>query len=113
MKAGPYTDFALYRRLLRQAQPYWLHIVSIFLISLLAAPLALLNPLPHPERRPGNPGDCHLRPYPLGHLGNYTVGDDLRNSPNRLAARPGRHDSRASLFYFGSGLSPASSDPVA
>src|SRR5947209_15217557 len=46
MKAGPYTDFALYRRLLRQAQPYWLHIVSIFLISLLAAPLALLNPLP-------------------------------------------------------------------
>ena len=46
MKAGPYTDFALYRRLLRQAQPYLLHIVSIFLISLLAAPLALLNPLP-------------------------------------------------------------------
>ena len=46
MKAGPYTDCALYRRLLRQAQPYWLHIVSIFLISLLAAPLALLNPLP-------------------------------------------------------------------
>src|SRR5712691_6992972 len=46
MKAGPYSDFAIYRRLLRQAQPYWLHIVSIFLISLLAAPLALLNPLP-------------------------------------------------------------------
>ncbi|TAJ77413.1 ABC transporter ATP-binding protein [bacterium] len=41
-----YSDFALYRRLLYQAQPYWPHTVSIFLISLLATPLALLNPLP-------------------------------------------------------------------
>jgi ATP-binding cassette subfamily B protein len=41
-----YSEFALYRRLLYQVQPYWLHIVGIFLISLLATPLALLNPLP-------------------------------------------------------------------
>src|SRR5713226_8426749 len=41
-----YSDFALCRRLLYQAQPYWPHIVSIFLISLLATPLALVNPLP-------------------------------------------------------------------
>ncbi len=41
-----FSDFALYRRLLYQAQPYWPHIVGIFLISLLATPLALLNPLP-------------------------------------------------------------------
>jgi ATP-binding cassette, subfamily B, bacterial len=41
-----YTDFALYRRLLRQARPYWPHIAGIFLLSLLSAPLALLTPLP-------------------------------------------------------------------
>src|SRR5919199_6271869 len=41
-----YTDSTLYRRLLRQARPYWLHIVGSFLLSLLASPLALLTPLP-------------------------------------------------------------------
>ncbi|HKO24754.1 MAG TPA: ABC transporter ATP-binding protein, partial [Chloroflexota bacterium] len=41
-----YTDVTLYRRLLRQARPYWLHIVGIFLLSLLESPVALLTPLP-------------------------------------------------------------------
>src|ERR671934_1026745 len=41
-----YTDSTLYRRLLRQARPYWLHIVGIFLLSLLQSPVALLTPLP-------------------------------------------------------------------
>jgi ATP-binding cassette, subfamily B, bacterial len=41
-----YTDATLYRRLLRQARPYWGHIVGIFLLSLLASPVALLTPLP-------------------------------------------------------------------
>ncbi len=41
-----YTDLGLYRRLLRQARPYWPHIVAIFLLSLLSTPLALLTPLP-------------------------------------------------------------------
>src|SRR5919201_2967028 len=41
-----YTDITLYRRLLRQARPYWLHIAGILLLSLLAGPLALLTPLP-------------------------------------------------------------------
>lgn len=40
------TDFTLYRRLLRQARPYWLHIVGILLLDLLATPLALLTPIP-------------------------------------------------------------------
>jgi ATP-binding cassette subfamily B protein len=39
------TDLELYRRLLAEARPYWAHIVLIFLISLLATPLALLTPL--------------------------------------------------------------------
>lgn len=41
-----YTDLTLLRRLLQRVRPYWLHILGIFLISLLATPLALLTPLP-------------------------------------------------------------------
>src|SRR5437773_10979853 len=40
------TDVALYRRLLRQARPYWLHLAVLFGIGLLASPIALLNPVP-------------------------------------------------------------------
>ena len=40
------TDLALYRRLLRQARPQWLHIVGIFFLDLMATPLGLLSPLP-------------------------------------------------------------------
>lgn len=43
---GTYSDLALYRRLLRQARPYRLHILGLFLLSLLSTPLALLAPLP-------------------------------------------------------------------
>src|SRR2546422_7820536 len=39
-------DVALYRRLLRQARPYWLHLAALFGIGLLASPIALLNPVP-------------------------------------------------------------------
>src|SRR3990172_807577 len=41
-----YSDLTLYQRLLCQARPYWLHTAGIFLISLLATPLALLTPVP-------------------------------------------------------------------
>src|SRR2546423_15033946 len=40
------SDLALYRRLLRQARPYWLHLAGLFAIGLLASPLALLDPVP-------------------------------------------------------------------
>ncbi len=40
------ADFQIYVRLLRLAQPYWPHIVGMFLLSLLSTPLVLLNPLP-------------------------------------------------------------------
>src|SRR3989454_875142 len=43
---APMTDVALYRRLLRQARPYWLHLAGLFGIGLLASPLALLDPVP-------------------------------------------------------------------
>jgi len=41
-----YRDRALVSRLLRELRPWWLHIVSIFGLSLLATPLALLTPVP-------------------------------------------------------------------
>jgi len=41
-----YSDWVLYRRILRWARPYWGHIFGIFVLSLLATPLALLAPVP-------------------------------------------------------------------
>ena len=41
-----HTDLGLYRRLAREVRPYRLHIAAIFVISMLAAPLALLTPVP-------------------------------------------------------------------
>jgi ATP-binding cassette, subfamily B, bacterial len=46
MTAGNYSELNLYRRLLRQARPYWPHLGGIVLLSLLSGPLALLAPLP-------------------------------------------------------------------
>src|SRR6059036_507246 len=40
------SDVALYRRLLRQTRPYWLHLTVLFGIGLAASPIALLNPVP-------------------------------------------------------------------
>jgi ATP-binding cassette subfamily B protein len=44
-EARRYSDVAMYRRVLREARPLWGHITGIWLISLLATPLALLLPL--------------------------------------------------------------------
>jgi ATP-binding cassette subfamily B protein len=40
------TDTALYRRLLRQVRPYRQHVLALFVLGLLASPIALLNPVP-------------------------------------------------------------------
>ncbi|HVG93664.1 MAG TPA: ABC transporter ATP-binding protein, partial [Planctomycetota bacterium] len=44
--ARRYTDAALYRRLLREAAPHWPHLLGLFLVQLLATPIALLVPVP-------------------------------------------------------------------
>src|SRR5438874_1463133 len=46
MRSPGHTAFALYKRLLLQARPYWPHVVGVFLLNLLSTPLALLTPLP-------------------------------------------------------------------
>jgi ATP-binding cassette, subfamily B, bacterial len=40
------SDVALYRRLLHQVRPYWVHLAVLFCIGLLASPIALLTPVP-------------------------------------------------------------------
>ena len=40
------ADVALFRRLFGQARPYWPHLAAIFLLDLVATPLALLGPVP-------------------------------------------------------------------
>jgi ATP-binding cassette subfamily B protein len=46
MSERHYSDWTVYRRVMREARPYWLHIFGIFLLGLLATPLALLAPVP-------------------------------------------------------------------
>ena len=46
MPESSYNDFAIYRRLLAKAWPYKFSLLGVFLVSLLAPPLALLTPLP-------------------------------------------------------------------
>ena len=41
-----YGDWTLYRRLLGEARPFWGSLTSLFFLSLLAAPLGLLMPVP-------------------------------------------------------------------
>ena len=43
---SPQHEPSLYWRLFQQARPYWRHLTALFLLSLLAPPLALLMPLP-------------------------------------------------------------------
>ena len=40
------SDLTLYRRLGREVRPYWVHLVGLVLLGLLASPIALLTPVP-------------------------------------------------------------------
>ena len=46
MKEHEYSELQIYRRLLAIARPYWWHVAWSFVVSLLATPIALLQPLP-------------------------------------------------------------------
>jgi ATP-binding cassette subfamily B protein len=46
MTGRGYADLELYRRLFREARPYWPHLGCFFLLNLLATPITLLTPLP-------------------------------------------------------------------
>ncbi len=40
-----YTTTSIFKRILKHARPYWLHIAAIFFLNVLASPLGLLKPL--------------------------------------------------------------------
>jgi len=46
MSGIAHSDLRLYRRLLQQTRPFWTHIILIFVLDLLGAPLLLLTPIP-------------------------------------------------------------------
>ncbi|HEX7008696.1 MAG TPA: ABC transporter ATP-binding protein [Phycisphaeraceae bacterium] len=46
MRVPRYSAWAIYRRLLEHARPYWPHIAGVCFLNLLAIPLKLLTPLP-------------------------------------------------------------------
>ena len=60
-------DLRLAGRLLRHARPYWVHIVAVILLDLLAAPIALLNPVPLKIAVDSVIGS-HAVPKPLGRI---------------------------------------------
>lgn len=45
-RPAPRSDFALVRQLLAYPLPYWPYIAGLFVLGLLASPIALLNPVP-------------------------------------------------------------------
>src|SRR2546425_11354590 len=77
--AGTYGGLILYRRLLRQARPYWLHIVGVLLLDLLATPLVLLTPLPLKIAV-----DTVLGSRPLPRFLDSVVPDYVKHSSFRL-----------------------------
>ncbi len=76
-KTGPNRDLALYGRLFLWARPYWPHLAGVFLLSLLATPLALLVPLPLKIAL-----DSGLGSKPLPHLFSLFVPAGFRLSPS-------------------------------
>src|SRR5438309_10395211 len=76
-KPSPNRDLALYLRLFRWARPCWPHLVGLFLLSLLATPLALLVPLPLKIAL-----DSGLDSKPLPHLIRTTVPAGFRLTPS-------------------------------
>jgi len=68
MATPSFTAWTLYRRLLGQARPYRPHLGGLFLLSLLASPLALLTPLPLKMAVDSVVGSRRLTPDPLAAL---------------------------------------------
>jgi len=46
MAVSTLTDFAIFRRMLNQAKPFWPYFAAIFILDLLVTPLTLLVPVP-------------------------------------------------------------------
>ena len=74
---GTNRDVVLCNRLFRWARPYWPHLGALFVLSLLASPLALLVPLPLKIAV-----DSGLASKPLPHLLRPFIPAGFRLSPS-------------------------------
>jgi ATP-binding cassette, subfamily B, bacterial len=72
---GPATDLGLYVRLVREMRPYRLHIAAMFLLGVLAMPIALLMPLPLKIAVDSVVGD-NPPPGVLQHVPGFSSHDD-------------------------------------
>ena len=81
MTRSRYGDFALYRRLARHTRASWPSIAALFLVGLLATPLALLTPLPLKIAV-----DSVLGARPLPHFLDVLVPAAVTGSPFVLLA---------------------------
>src|SRR5437762_1020881 len=75
------TSLVLFRRLFRQARPYWPHLGALFIVSVLGSPLALLAPLPLKIIV-----DSLIGTRPLPRFLDRLVPDSISGSPTALAA---------------------------
>jgi ATP-binding cassette subfamily B protein len=77
-KQGP-SGLQLFGRLLRHARPFWFHLVCLVVLSALAAPFALLTPVPLKVVV-----DSVIRPYPLPWFVGAVLPASATSSPSRL-----------------------------
>lgn len=79
MSNKKYSDLTIFKRLMKQARPYWRHIFVIFLLSMLAVPLALLVPVPLKIAV-----DSVIGERPLPHLLDSFIPKTFASSKSRL-----------------------------
>src|SRR5688572_8554662 len=79
MATSRHGDFGLYRRLARQARSSWASIAALFVVGLLATPLALLTPLPLKIAV-----DSVLGSHPLPGLLDALVPRTVAGAPNGM-----------------------------
>ena len=79
MSTSRHGDVALYRRLARQARSSWASIAGLFVVGLLATPLALLMPLPLKIAV-----DSVLGPHPLPRFLDVLVPEAVARTPNAM-----------------------------
>jgi ATP-binding cassette subfamily B protein len=81
MGKSRHADLALFRRLLQQAKPYWVHVFGIFLLGLLDSPLGLLAPLPLKIAV-----DSAIGTHPLPRFVNRVLPASATQSPSAILA---------------------------
>lgn len=78
MAAARLISFAVYRRLLQLARPYWPHLFGVFCVDLVATPLALLGPIPLKIAVDTVIGSAPLPPFLAGVIPTWAMQSPLR-----------------------------------